>query len=49
MLFDVLNHQWSKEILEAAGLPVERLAIPASIRGNNRNHFKPENGYRIGI
>ncbi|MDP2338142.1 MAG: FGGY-family carbohydrate kinase [Bacteroidota bacterium] len=28
MLFDVIGHQWSKEILEATGLTAEKLATP---------------------
>ena len=28
MLFDVINHQWSNEILKASGLTAEKLAIP---------------------
>lgn len=28
MLFDVMEHQWSKEILEAVGLSAKKLAIP---------------------
>lgn len=28
MLFDVISHQWSQEILEAAGLAIEKLATP---------------------
>jgi len=28
MLFDVTSHRWSEEILEAAGLEVQRLAVP---------------------
>ena len=30
MLFDVIRHQWSPEILEAIGLKAEKLAIPAA-------------------
>lgn len=30
MLFDVIRHQWSNEILEAAGLTPEKLAIPVA-------------------
>jgi xylulokinase len=30
MMFDVINHQWSKEILEAAGLKADKLAIPVA-------------------
>jgi xylulokinase len=28
MMFDVIRHQWSKEILEAVGLPANKLAVP---------------------
>ncbi len=28
MLFDVISHQWNREILEAAGLTAEKLALP---------------------
>jgi xylulokinase len=28
MMFDVIKHEWSKEILDAAGLSAERLAVP---------------------
>ncbi|MDO9580103.1 MAG: FGGY-family carbohydrate kinase [Bacteroidales bacterium] len=28
MLFDVINHQWSNEILQASGVMAEKLAIP---------------------
>lgn len=30
MLFDVIRHRWSKEILEAAGLTAEKLAMPVA-------------------
>jgi len=30
MLFDVLKHKWSNEILEYAGLPADKLAIPVA-------------------
>ncbi len=30
MMFDVISHQWSKDILEAAGLSADKLAIPAA-------------------
>jgi xylulokinase len=30
MLFDVIRHRWSSEILEATGLKAEKLAIPAA-------------------
>jgi len=30
MMFDVINHQWSTEILEAAGIEVNKLAIPVA-------------------
>ena len=30
MMFDVIKHQWSKEIVEAAGLTTEKLALPVA-------------------
>jgi xylulokinase len=30
MLFDVIKHQWSPEILQAAGLTIDKLAIPVA-------------------
>ncbi|MBN1790505.1 MAG: hypothetical protein JW830_08420 [Bacteroidales bacterium] len=48
MLFDVLHHQWSKEILEAVGLLPERLAIP-SLSGEITGIIKPENGLKLGF
>ena len=30
MMFDVIRHQWSREILDAAGLTAEKLAVPVA-------------------
>lgn len=30
MMFDVIKHQWSQEILEAAGLTIDKLAFPVA-------------------
>jgi xylulokinase len=48
MLFDVLKHEWSKELLEAAGLPVNRLAVPAE-SGEITGIISLRNGYRMGF
>jgi xylulokinase len=48
MLFDVLHHRWSKEILEAAGLPAEKLAIPTAPR-EMAGMIKLENGRKLGF
>ncbi len=48
MLFDVLNHRWSEEILEAAGLPAEKLAIPVA-SGEITGTITPEYGRKLGF
>jgi xylulokinase len=48
MLFDVLNHQWSKEILQAAELPVEKLATPAA-PGTITGIIQPDIGSKFGF
>ena len=48
MLFDVINHKWSKEILEAAGLLPEKLAIPVA-SGEITGTIGLEKGRKIGF
>lgn len=48
MLFDVLNHCWSQEILEAVGIPVNKLAIPVA-SGAITGIIRPENGRKLGF
>ena len=48
MLFDVIHHQWSTEILEAVGILPERLAIPIA-SGEITGIIKPENGLKVGF
>ena len=48
MMFDVINHQWSKEILEAAGLKAEKLAMPAP-PGEIAGTIGLETGSKIGF
>jgi len=48
MLFDVIRHQWSEEILEAAGLAANKLAIPAA-PGEITGTISLETGRRIGF
>jgi xylulokinase len=48
MLFDVINHQWSKEILEAAGLPVDKLATPVA-SGTITGVIRPNIGRKYGF
>ena len=48
MLFDVINHQWSNEILDAVGLPANKLAIPVA-SGEITGIIKPETGRILGF
>ncbi len=48
MMFDVINHQWSSAILYAAGLSVNKLAIPAA-PGEITGTIGPEMGKRLGF
>ena len=48
MLFNVISHQWSQEILEAIGLPAGKLAIPAA-PGEVTGIIKLETGRRLGF
>jgi xylulokinase len=48
MLFDVINHQWSNEILDAAGLPANKLAIPVA-SGEITGIIEPETGRMLGF
>jgi xylulokinase len=48
MLFDVLNHQWSNDILDAVGLPAGKLAIPVA-SGEITGVIKPETGRKLGF
>lgn len=48
MLFDVIRHRWSNEILEAAGLKPEKLAIPV-VSGEISGTIVPEAGMKIGF
>jgi xylulokinase len=48
MLFDVIKHEWNSEILEKAGLSVEKLAVPAA-PGEITGIISLENGCRLGF
>ena len=48
MLFDVIRHKWDHEILEAAGLQVEKLAIPAA-PGEITGVISANEGGKIGF
>lgn len=48
MLFDVIKHQWSKEILEATGLTAEKLAMPVA-PGEPIGIIKPDTGNKLGF
>jgi xylulokinase len=48
MLFDVLKHEWNKEILEVAGLTTQKLAIPVA-PGEITGIISPEQGQKIGF
>ena len=48
MMFDVIKHQWSSEILEAAGLSDKKLAIPAA-PGEITGTIGPEIGMKLGF
>jgi len=48
MLFDVIRHQWSNEILEAAGLPADKLAFPVA-PGEITGTIGLETGSKIGF
>lgn len=48
MLFDVINHQWSNEILDAVGLSASKLAIPV-VSGEITGIIKPETGRMLGF
>lgn len=48
MMFDVIKHQWSKEILEAVGLTVKKLAIPVA-SGEITGTIGSETGKRLGF
>ena len=48
MLFNVLSHQWSKEILEAAELPSGKLAIPVA-PGEKTGIIKLQYGRKFGF
>jgi xylulokinase len=48
MLFDVVNHHWSNEILDAVGLPANKLAIPVA-SGEITGIIKPETGRILGF
>jgi len=48
MLFDIHSHCWSSEILNALGLPVNKLAIPVA-SGEMTGIIKPENGRKLGF
>ena len=48
MLFDVIRHEWSEEILEASGLPVEKLSIPVA-SGEITGTIGLETGRKIGF
>jgi xylulokinase len=48
MLFDVLKHKWNREILEKAGLSVEKLAVPAA-PGEITGIISLQNGRRLGF
>jgi xylulokinase len=48
MMFDVIKHQWSKDILETAGISVNKLAIPVA-PGEITGTIGLETGSRIGF
>jgi xylulokinase len=48
MLFDVLKHEWNKEILEKVGLPAGKLAIPTA-PGEITGVISLENGGKLGF
>ncbi|MDP4224340.1 MAG: FGGY-family carbohydrate kinase, partial [Bacteroidota bacterium] len=48
MLFNVTTHRWSDEILEAAGLPEKKLAVPVP-GGEITGIIKPENYPGLGF
>jgi xylulokinase len=48
MLFDVTSHKWSDEILEAAGLPASKLAIPVP-SSEITGIIKPEKSSILGF
>jgi xylulokinase len=48
MMFDVINHQWSSAILDAAGLSANKLAIPAAA-GEITGTIGQEMGKRLGF
>jgi xylulokinase len=47
-MFDVIRHQWSKDILEAAGLRPDKLAIPAA-SGEITGIIPLDKGSRMGF
>jgi xylulokinase len=48
MMFDVINHHWSRDILDAAGLSAGRLAIPVA-SGEVTGTIGPEIAKRLGF
>ncbi len=48
MLFDVINHRWSSEILEAAGLSAQKLARPFA-PGEITGTIDPSIGKKLGF
>jgi xylulokinase len=48
MMFDVINHCWSKEILESVGLTVERLSHPIA-SGEVAGYIDIEYGKKLGF
>lgn len=48
MLFDVLRHTWSSDILEAVGLPADKLAVPVP-SGELIGVISTEIGSRLGF
>lgn len=48
MMFDVINHEWSSEILDAVGLSPEKLAKPAPA-GQIIGTINPELGKKLGF
>ena len=48
MMFDVIKHQWSQEILDAAGLAIDKLAIPVA-SGEVSGTIGKEIGARLGF
>lgn len=48
MLFDVLGHAWSSDILEAVGLPADKLAVPVP-SGELVGVIRGEIGGRLGF